>query len=163
MIWLKISRFLLINFKKLDNSKLFSIYGELMKELLVRGLIRTTNNPVADYGEYVVAKKLRLKLADNSFKGYDAVDSKNKRYQVKARRQTERNQSTQLGVIRNIDDKPFDFLVAVIFNSDFTINAMWKFPISIIERHSRFNEHQNGHILTLRSGILEDSKSIRII
>lgn len=149
--------------KDLKNDKLFSLYAELMNEFLARGLVRTTNNPVADYGEYVVAKKLKLELEKNSQKGYDAVDSKKKTYQVKARRQTERNNSSQLGVIRNIDKKPFDFLVAVIFNSDFSIKAMWKFPISMIKKYARFSKHQNGHILTLRSGILEDSKTIRLM
>ena len=149
--------------KKLNDEKLFSLYAALVEEFLKRGLVRTTNNPVADYGEYVVAKKLNLKLVDNSFKGYDAVDSKKKRYQVKARRQTERNKSTQLGVIRNIDDKPFDFLIAVIFNSDFSVNAMWKFPILIIKKHARYSKHQNGHILTLRGGILQDSKAVKLV
>ena len=121
----------------MNREELFSLYANLIEELLNRKYVCTSNNPVADYGEYVASKKLRAKLVNNSQAGYDAVDSKKKRYQIKARRQTERNKSTQLGVIRNIDDKPFDFLVAVIFNSDFSINAMWKFPISIIKKHAR--------------------------
>jgi len=148
--------------KALATDKLFVLYSELMEELLRRGFVRSTNNPVADYGEYVAAKKLKLKLVGNSFKGHDAVDSKKKRYQIKARRQTGRNKSTQLGVIRNIDDKPFDFLIAVIFNPDFTVKAMWQFPISIIKKYARYSKHQNGHILTLRGDILKDSKLMRI-
>lgn len=149
--------------KNFKDDQLFLLYASLMNELLDRELIRTTNNPVADYGEYVVTKKLNLELVKNSQKGYDAVDSKKKRYQIKARRQTERNNSTQLGVIRNIKKKPFDFLVAVIFNSDFSVKAMWKMPIGIIEKYARFSEHQNGHILILRSGILKDSKSVQVV
>lgn len=152
-----------MNLKKYNKDKLFSLYASLMNELLDRKFIRTTNNPVGDYGEYVVVKKLKLKLVENSQKGYDAVDLKKKRYQIKARRHTERNHSTQLGVIRNIEKKLFDFLVAVIFNSDFSVKAMWKMPIGIIENYAKFSDHQNGHILTLRSGILEDSKSERIV
>ncbi len=149
--------------KRFTEAELLSLYADLIKELLERKVIRTTNNPVADYGEYVVAKRLKLKLENNSHKGHDAVDSKKKKYQIKSRRQTDRNKSTQLGVIRDIDKKPFDFLVAVIFNSDFSIQAMWKFPVGIIKKYARYCKHQNGHILTLRSGILEDSKSILII
>ncbi|MCK5581755.1 MAG: hypothetical protein KAJ18_10850 [Candidatus Omnitrophica bacterium] len=149
--------------EKFSEFELLSLYALLIEELYERGLVRTTNNPVADYGEYVVAKKLKLELVRNSQKGYDAVDSKKKRYQIKARRHTERNKSTQLGVIRNIEKKPFDFLVAVMFSADFSIKEMWKMPIGIIKKYSRFSSHQNGHILSLKGKILEDSKTVKVI
>ena len=146
-----------------DNAALFALYSSLLGEMLTRGLVRTTNNPVADYGEYVACKELNLTRVDaNSFKGYDATDSNGLQYQIKSRRNTARNKSCQLGVIRDLDKRPFDFLVAVIFNEDFSVQAIWKIPIEIIEDNSKYSKHQNGHILILRGRVLTNPKAERI-
>lgn len=58
----------------LDVEALLFLYSSLIEELIKRNVIKTTNNPVADYGEYVAAKNLKLELVKNSQKGYDAVD-----------------------------------------------------------------------------------------
>jgi len=117
-----------------------------MEELRERQLIRTSNNPVADYAEVIAVKYLDLSRADKEEKGYDALDVKNRRYQIKGRRITRHNTSRQLGVIRNLDEKLFDYLVAVIFNEDFSINEIWKVPYQFIKENSHFSELQNGHI-----------------
>jgi hypothetical protein len=41
---------------KLKKEEPFSLYGRLMDELLARKLIRTSNNPVSYYGEYIEKK-----------------------------------------------------------------------------------------------------------
>ncbi len=146
--------------KRLDEKSLLSLYGDLMEELRKRGVIRSSNNPVADYAEYIVASKLGLKLQTGSNKGFDAKDKKGLRYQIKSRRVTAHNKSLQLGVIRNLKDKPFDYLVAVIFNSDFSINEIYKIPFKVIKEYSSFSKHQNGHILILRGELLQDPKVI---
>ena len=144
--------------KSLNEKDLLVLYGDLMEELRKRGVIRSSNNPVADYAEYIVARKLGLKLQTGSNKGFDAKDRKGLRYQIKSRRITAHNKSLQLGVIRNLKDRPFDILVAIIFNSDFSINKIYKIPFEVIKKHARFSKHQNGHILILRGKILQDSK-----
>ncbi len=141
---------------KLDEKSLFCLYSDLMEELIKRGVVRSSNNPVADYAEYIIAHKLGLKLQTESNKGFDAKDKKGLRYQIKSRRVTPHNKSLQLGVIRNLKDKPFDFLVAIIFNSDFSINKIYKIPFKVVKEHSHFSEHQNGHILILRGKVLKD-------
>lgn len=145
----------------LDEKRLLSLYSDLMEELRERGVIRSSNNPVADYGEYIVARKLGLKLQTGSNKGFDAQDKKGLRYQIKSRRITPHNKSLQLGVIRNLKDKPFDFLIAIIFNSDFSMNEVYKIPFKVIKKYSRFSKHQNGNILILRGKILADHKVLK--
>lgn len=43
------------------------------------------------------------------------------RYQIKARRVHSAHRSRQLSTIRNLADQKFDYLIAVIFNDDFSI------------------------------------------
>jgi hypothetical protein len=69
---------------------------------------------------------------------------------------TKHNASKQLGVIRNLNQKPFDYLIAVIFNEFMLPQEIWQIPIDIIPKYSKFSEHQNGHILILTGDILLD-------
>ena len=143
--------------KAFNDKHLLGLYCDLMEELRERNIVRSSNNPVSDYGEKTVAELLNLKLSVGSNKGYDAIDEKKGvRYQIKSRRLTKHNGSRQLGVIRNLDQKLFDYLIAVIFNESFEPIDMLQIPIDIIPKYSKFSEHQNGHILILAGDILQE-------
>jgi hypothetical protein len=120
-----------------------------IEELIKRGVVRTRNNPVGDYTEWLVSNKLGFELLENSHAGYDAVDRNGIRIQIKSRRHSGNNMSNQLGVFRNLDQNPFDFLVAVIFDWDYSAILAVKMPITSIKRFAKFSSHQNGYILTL--------------
>jgi hypothetical protein len=126
-----------------------------MLALQERGILRTFNNPVADYAEWLVAARLNLRLANKSKSGHDAVDSDGKRYQIKGRRLTPKNTSTQLSVIRNLDQRPFDELAAVVFNADFSVAYAALVPCEAVLANSRYSKHQNGHIFMMRRTVLE--------
>src|SRR5712671_1175595 len=72
----------------LSTSNLLQLSAGVIDELRRRGVIRTTNNPVADYAELLAARAFGLVLAGRSEAGYDATDAAGNRYQVKARRLT---------------------------------------------------------------------------
>lgn len=137
---------------------LFKFYEEIMEELFKRGVIRTYNNPVADYAEWLSAKKLGLTLETNSRAGFDGKNKKGTKYQIKCRRLTARNVSTQLGVIRKLSAKEFDYLIGILFNSDFTVQAAYLIPHKVIKKYAEYSEHQHGHILYLRSELLKDKE-----
>ena len=143
-----------MNLDKPHFRDLLVLFGDLLDELKRRGIVRSRNNPVADYSEWLVSKAFGLNLQPNSNSGFDAVDSKGIRYQIKGRRLHPANKSRQLGVIRNLEDKKFDFLIAVLFNKDFSVLEAHKIPHRLIDKHSRFSKHQNGHIMILRGDIL---------
>jgi len=143
------------------DDELLRLYSELLDELRRRGLTRTNNNPVADYAEKVVIDKLGLRQAQKEAKGYDAVDNGIK-YQIKGRRITKHNKSRQLGVIRNLDDRLFDFLIAAIFDEFFALAEIWKIPHSTIKRYARWSKQQNGYILNLQGNLLSDPTVQRI-
>ena len=99
------------NFSHQTDSELLATYSELMEELRQRKVIRTSNNPVADYAEKVAIESLNLSAVNKEQKGFDAVDSQGRKYQIKGRRLTRHNASRQLGVIRNLNQRLFDYLI----------------------------------------------------
>ncbi len=70
----------------LSDANLLALWADAMTELKSRGVIRSANNPVADYAERLVAERLALTLMTGSNPGYDAVGPGKTRYQIKARR-----------------------------------------------------------------------------
>lgn len=141
-----------------ETPDLLRYYADILDELKHRDVVRTSNNPVGDYAELLVAQKLGFSLERNSKSGYDATDPTNKRIQIKSRRLSSASGNRRLSVIRNLDSKEFDYLVGVLFNRDFTVKEAYKIPHDTISDYARFSEHQNGHILSLRGGILSDPR-----
>jgi hypothetical protein len=152
----------MVDLHKPLTSELLALYADILDELNRRTVLKTQNNPVADYTEWLVARSLELKLERNSRKGFDATDSNGVRYQIKGRRLHPNNPSRQLGVIRNLKRNEFDFLVAVLFNRDFSLLEAWKISREQVERYARFSSYQNGHILMLEGAVLtaEGTQSI---
>ena len=76
--------------KSLTVSQLLNHYTLILDELHERGVVRTANSPIGDYAEWLVAKRLDLRLENSSNSGYDAVDRNNIKYQIKSRRITQK-------------------------------------------------------------------------
>jgi len=148
----------------LGDRELLQHYANLMEKLHQRKLIRSNNNPVSDYAEKIVCEKMGLSIRGKSCKGFDAIDEKSGiRYQIKARRMTSHNKSRQLGVIRNLGQELFDYLVAVIFDESFKPIEIWKIPRETILDYGHNSEHQHGHILVLAGKVLEDKTVTRLL
>lgn len=136
--------------------QLLQYYGQILDELRSRKIVRTSNSPVGDYAEWLVANRLGLTLATNSTSGYDAVDQSGVKYQIKCRRLTQHNSSRQLSAIRNLNNHDFDYLIAVLFNEKYEVKQVVKIPHEIIGKYASFRKHVNAHILILRENILND-------
>ncbi len=145
-------------YKKASTQDLFEEYAAIMDELKYREVIRTFNNPVADYAEWLVARTLKLELETNSKAGYDGVNLDGIRYQIKCRRLQDEKASRQLGVIRKLEEEEFDFLVGLLFNRDFSVKEAYLIPHEVIEKYAKYRKHQNGHIIYLKGPLLEDPK-----
>lgn len=139
-------------------SDLLRLYSAVLEELRRRGITRTSNNPVADYTEHVVARFLSLRLADNSVSGYDATDSEGRRYQIKGRRLTRQNGSTELSALRNLAKRPFEFLVAVVYRADFSVDYAGIVPYVVVVELSKYTKHTNAHRFLMRRSVLEDPR-----
>ena len=142
---------------ELSTKELLGLHAEVSGELRARGVCRSGNNPVANYAEGLVAKALGLELAKGSTTGFDATDSAGLRYEIKARRMTVSSKPTMLSAIRGLKKKHFDFLIAVVFNEDYTVQRAVKIPHETVEKIAKFRKHDNAHRVMLRAMWEEES------
>ena len=147
---------------KMSTDEILGLYAAILIELKKRNITRTSNNPVADYAERIVADKLSLKLMANSHSGYDAVSDDGTRYQIKARRKTRTNSSKLLSLFRNLEQHDFDCLVGVLFLEDFSIDKAYLIPYETVKKYARYSEHRHGHILHLKGEIVLDKNTQEI-
>ena len=129
-------------------------YASVMHLLRAHGVIRTFNNPVADIAEWLVSPKLDLTLEGSSAKGFDATDARGQRYQIKGRWLAGRNQSTQLSAIRNLPASPFDFLVAVMFDGNFSVEYGAVIPVATVQEKSTYVPHTNSYRFNFHRSLL---------
>ena len=157
------------NLYRLGNHQILSLFADIMEELSKRGIIRSKNNPVADYAEHLVCKAFSLTAAAKSTKGYDATDVQGKRYEIKSRRQSARSKPTRFSAIRDFEAQHFDILVAVLFFQDFTVKRAALIPYSVVRKLAFRQEHVNGWILPIRDsvwsadGVVDVSATLRKI
>ena len=132
--------------------KLLNEYTHISEKLKKAGVIRT-GKVVADYGEYVVSKKLGLKLAGSSVnKGYDAVDTKGKKYEVKTRKATAWNKPTIFPVKQN-QISTVDFLIYIEFDNKWDIKKLLKIPAKKLVAN-KYNRIVVSRDLVKKFGIL---------
>ncbi|KVR84266.1 hypothetical protein WK24_25540 [Burkholderia vietnamiensis] len=139
----------------LSVTELLAAHSAVLAELRNRGVLRSSNNPTGDYTEWLVAERLGLRLNKNSEKGYDATDADGVKYQIKGRKLSPSNASTQLGVIRDLDKQEFDFLIAVVFEPDWQVKCAAKIPHAVIGGLAKHRTHVNGHVVHVRPSLFD--------
>ena len=141
---------------------LLAMHGAIMHELRHRGIVRTSNNPVADYAETLFARAFGWKLENSSALGFDAVDAEGLRYQIKGRRITRFNGSRQLSAIRRLEQLPFDFLAGVLFNDDYTVLRAIILPHRFVQPNAKFRSHTNSWVFLLEDRVwrLEGARDV---
>lgn len=132
---------------------LLTNFANILAELRERKILRTVNNPVADYAEYLVSRALNLHLLGNSTAGHDAVDRGGARFEIKARRNAANTNSHQLSAIRNLDAAKFDFLVAVLFTASFDVERAAIIPYSVVKDRATYVPHTNAWNVILRPSL----------
>ena len=133
--------------------ELLTVYSSVMNELRKRRVTRTSNNPASDYAEWLVARHLKLTLTAKSNTGHDATDANGIRYEIKCRRLSPENTSRQLSPFRGHPEVHFDFLVGVLFESDFSVEEACIVPWKTVFELAIHRRHVNGHVLHLRESL----------
>ena len=92
-----------------------------------------------EVAEVLVCKKLNLKLsADPLCAGYDAVDRRGKKYQIKSKRVLR-----QEGRLGSFSKHRFDYAILALLDKNYKVYEIWKAPYSkikpIIARNKRHN------------------------
>jgi hypothetical protein len=141
---------MIVDLQSVSVAALLDLYVGVGNELKRRGITRSTNNPVADLGEFLCTRGLSLQLTSKSTKGHDATDGQGLRYEIKARRLTADNPSRELSAIRAFESNSFDLLAGVLFRENFTLFKACLIPRDIVARHACFVKHTNALKFLLR-------------
>jgi hypothetical protein len=146
----------------MTDDELAKAWARCMRQLRKRDLIRTANTPVGDYAERICCARLGLQRLGFSEKSVDAIDEEGTRYQIKARRLTPENGSRQLGAIRDIESKPFDYLLAVFSNEDLELDEIWKVPCEVVGE-AAFIARTNSTRFVLTPAVQSDDRVQRLV
>lgn len=107
--------------------KLLLQYRDIVAKLYELDVIRS-GRIVSDYGEYIVCRKLRLKQPLSSVnKGFDAVDNKGLKYEIKSRWATPWNKPTLFAISKN-QLKISDYVIYIEFDNNWNIVKLLKIP-----------------------------------
>ena len=129
-----------MHLNEMEVKELLQLQASITNELKDRGVVRTQNNPLGDYTEWLVANALDLELEANSKAGYDGISKAGIRFQIKGRRVTPKNNSRQLSAIRKYDEKDFDELAAVIYNENFDVIEALLIPHEVVGEYASYRE-----------------------
>ena len=151
-----------MNLGELKPIELLRLQANATTELKRREIVRTNNNPLGDYTEWLVASVMDLKLASNSKAGYDAISDKGVKFQIKGRRVTPENPSRQLSAIRNYAEKDFDWLIAVIFDKDFNVLNVYLTSHEVIGDYYPHRNHVNARVVVMSGAIIQDERVMEI-
>ena len=151
-----------LRLKQLKVMDLLGLHSEIITELCDRGILRSVNNPAADYAEFLVTRALSLQPAPKSAKGFDAKDNEGRKYEIKARRFTRMSRPTRFSAIRNLEERRFDFLVVVLFDERFRVSHARILPRASVKKKAFWQAHVNGWILPIRDDLWESKNGIDI-
>ncbi|HET7085937.1 MAG TPA: hypothetical protein VFI23_14265 [Rhizomicrobium sp.] len=138
---------------RLTPPELLVLHAGITDELRRRRITRSSNNPVGDLAEHLCCRAFDWTLAPNSMRDADATDASKTRYQIKSRRLTTHNASRQLGAIRDLQAKGFDFLAGVLFDNDFRIQRGALIPHSVVAELARRVDRTNSWRFILRDAV----------
>lgn len=103
------------------------------------GVLKSDRTIQSDYAEWLVARRLHLRLMQSSVQaGYDAVDARGRTYQVKAR--VVRSLAATTSFDFRSFEHSFDFLVGVFLDDQLNLLGMIKVPFSVVAEISQSNK-----------------------
>ncbi|MEU8336899.1 DUF6998 domain-containing protein [Micromonospora tulbaghiae] len=141
--------------RSLSVRQLLGLYGQILTELIRRGVVRSRNAPAGDLAESVVAKAYRGQLAPQSEKSWDVRAADGTLLQVKCRVIEPGGRRTHVfSPFRSWD---FHACVFVILNSaTYEVELAVQVPADEVRRAARPSSWVAGHRVTvgqIRSGL----------
>jgi hypothetical protein len=135
--------------------ELFADWAAMMRELRVRDVVRTNNNPVGDIAEAVVHAHYGGERGSFAQAGWDVKTPAGERIQVKAMRMTETTKRRNVSPIRDAD---YDSVVIVVFDEDFKLTEGLKLAREVVEDLFQHRDHVNGRIITVTQALRADPR-----
>ena len=123
-----------MDIKTLPPLDLIRLQTQIMDELAARAIVHNPTQPVGDYATYLACKAFDLKREPPSTSGYDACDDEGLRYQIKFKRLMSTTDTRQLNAVKGLEQKKFDFLIGVLFQSDMSLYRAALIPFDTVAR-----------------------------
>ena len=141
-----------MNFDAMTDTELLLAHCRIIDHIGQRNLHSPGGNPIAGYAERLVAERLELELAPDENVGFDATDLiTGETYQIKHTRAPQR--APQSGMINNLDGRPFDFLVFLVFNEDLSVREAWKLAYDFVCLNARYNNANDAHYIYITQNL----------
>ena len=132
---------------------LLRLHYHVLDELKARGIIRNASAPIGEYAEVLFCEAFAWdRVERNSNPGFDATDKDGKRIQIKARRIIGPG-SRQLGSMRNLEQRPFDKLAAILFAKNLDIVRAAIIPLEVVRSQSVYDRYTNSYKFMLHDEV----------
>jgi hypothetical protein len=133
--------------------ELLRLHYRVLDELKARGIIRQATAPIGEYAELLFCEALGWTRVEKHYNpGFDATDKDGARMQIKARRIVGTG-SRQIGSLRNLEQRPFDKLAALLFAKNLEIVRAAIIPLEIVKRMSAYDKYTKSFRLMLEDGL----------
>ncbi len=139
----------MIDISELSIVDLLRLNAKTIEELRQRNIVRTSNSPLGDYGEFLYCKAFGWHQYNNSEKDIDAVDENGIRYQIKSRTLKSGKTRVPLSAIRRLPENIFDYAAVILFNTDYSINRSALIPYPVVLNGSRHVTSTNSWKFTV--------------
>jgi hypothetical protein len=145
--------------------ELLKDWGAIMRELRVRDVIRTNNNPVGDIAEAIVATHYGGERGTFAQAGWDvrlppsSAFPQGERIQVKAMRQTPAYTRTTLSPIR---DQDYDTVLIVILDEGFVVMEGLRVSQAVVNELFQYKPYVNGYVINVTKKFRADSRVERV-
>lgn len=137
-----------MNFDAMTDTELLLAHCRVIEYIRQRNLHSPGGNPIAGYAELLVSERLELELSPDETVGFDAKDpATGETYQIKHTRAPQR--APQTGMINNLDGRPFDFLVFLIFNEDLSVREAWKLAYDFVHLKALYSKANDAHYISI--------------
>ena len=141
-----------MHFDALSDTELLLAYCRILDHIRQRQLPSAGGNPIAGYAELLAAERLGLQRRPDEAIDFDAQDSvTGDTYQIK--HSLNPKSTPKSSTIKNLEDRPFDFLVYLIFNLDLTVREAWKIHYDAVCLHARYSGRNHGHYVSLTNNV----------
>lgn len=155
-----------MDFSKYDGLQLVEIYGDLIKEMKAKQLIRS-KNVVGDIGEYIVIDFYRrtkglpkLQSAPPSTKNIDALSTNGERYSIKCT--TTNTTGAFWGLSKDCkitDIKPlFEYAIIIKLDENFQPLLILEIDWKTFFTHKHWHSRMNAYHLQVCKALINDSK-----
>ena len=154
--------------KHIENGDLISLYGDVIKELKNRNIIRT-KNVLGDIAEFLVInhycrnpKLPNLQAAPVGTQNIDAISRAGERYSIKA------TSGLITGVFTGLEPKgsslpdkqKFEYVIVCKFDNDYHLKAIYEFEWEAFVKHKRWHSTMKAWNLSLSKETLSDATVI---